>query len=76
MESVAMKQIEVMQIETPVMIAENIPALITAILINDKFRVTYQCVWWESGTRNMEWLEEFEVTRADDTQGMTIGFQQ
>ena len=70
-----MRQIEVMQAGSPVTLADNIPARITGILINDKCRVTYQCVWWDDSTRMSEWLEEFEVTRADETQDMTIGLQ-
>ncbi len=69
-------QIEVIQVGSPVTLADNIPARITAILINDKCRVTYQCVWWDGQTRHSEYVEEFEVTRADETQGMTIGFRQ
>ncbi len=68
-------QIEVMQVGSPVTLADNIPATITGILIHDKCRVTYQCVWWDGQTRNSEWLEQFEVTRTDEAQGMTIGFQ-
>lgn len=70
-----MKQIEIIQVGSPVTIADDIPAKITGILINDKCRVTYQCVWWDGQARNSGWLEEFEVTRADETKRMAVGFQ-
>ena len=70
-----MKQIEVMQVGSPVTLADGIPATITAILINDKCRVTYQCVWWSGQERKSAYLEEFEVTPADETQRTTVGFQ-
>ena len=68
-------QIEVMQVGSPVTLADNIPARITGILIHDKCRITYECVWWDGQTRTSAYLEEFEVTRADETQGMTVGFR-
>jgi len=71
-----MKQTEVMQVGQPVTISDNIPAIITGIAIDEKCRITYRCVWWDRRTRKSEWLEQFEVTRADETQGMTIGFQE
>ncbi len=71
-----MRKIEVMQVGSWVTIADDIPATITAILINDKCHVTYECVWWNGQTRTSEYLEEFEVTRADETKHTTVGFQQ
>ncbi len=71
-----MKQIEVLQVRSRVTLADNIPAVITGILIHDKCRVTYQCVWWDDQIRTSAYLEEFEVTLADETEGMAIGFQQ
>jgi hypothetical protein len=68
-------QIEVMQIGSPVMLSDNIPARITSIMIEEKCHITYQCVWWEGGIRYNEWLEQFEVTHTDETQGTTIGFR-
>ncbi len=68
-------QVEVIQVGSPVTLADNIPATITGILIHDKCRVTYQCAWWDGQARMSEWLEEFEVARADESQDMTIGFQ-
>ena len=70
-----MRQIEVIPVGSPVTLADNIPATITAILINDKYRVTYECVWWDHQTRTSEWLEEFEVTKADGSERTTVGFQ-
>ena len=70
-----MQQIEVMQVGSPVTLSDNIPARITGIAINEKCHLTYRCVWWDGRTRKNEWLEQFEVTRTDETQGMTIGFQ-
>lgn len=69
-----MKQIEVMQVGSPVTLADDIPARITSIKIDDKCRISYECVWWNGQTRNAEWLEQFEVTRTDETQRMTVGF--
>ncbi len=71
-----MRQIEVMQVGSPVTLADNIPARITSIAIDEKCRITYLCVWWNGRTRQAEWLEQFEVTRTDETQDMTIGFRQ
>ena len=71
-----MPQIEVMQIGSPVTLSDDIPARITSISIDENCRITYQCVWWNGRTRTSEWLEQFEVTRTDETQGMTIGFRQ
>jgi len=70
-----MPQIEVIQIGSPVTLSDDIPARIIGIEINDKCRIAYRCVWWNGRTRNEELLEQFEVTRTDETQGMTIGFQ-
>lgn len=69
-------QIKVIQVGSPITLADNIPAVITGILINDKCRVTYQCIWWDDQIRKCEWLEEFEVTRTDKIQDMTVGFHQ
>jgi hypothetical protein len=68
-------QIEVMQVGSRVTLSPDIPARITGIAIDENCRVTYRCVWWDSRTRRVEWLEEFEVARTDETQDMTIGFQ-
>ncbi len=70
-----MRQIEVMQVGSPVTLSEDIQARITGVMIEENYHITYRCVWWEGGTRNVEWLEQFEVTQADEPQGMTIGFQ-
>jgi len=70
-----MRQIEVMQVGSPVMLSGDIPARITSIWIEDKCRIQYQCAWWEGRTRRCEWIEQFEVVRTDETQGMKIGFR-
>ena len=70
-----MRQVEVIQVGSPVTLADNIPATIAGILIHDKCRITYECAWWDGQTRHSEWLEEFEVTRTDESQDRTIGFQ-
>ncbi|KKL82271.1 hypothetical protein LCGC14_1986420 [marine sediment metagenome] len=71
-----MRQIEVMQSGSPVTIADDIPAKIAAISIDGHCHITYLCVWWSGSTRTEAWVEEFEVTRADDTRDMTVGFRQ
>ncbi len=68
--------IELIQVGSPVTVGEDIPATITGIAIDAKSRVTYRCAWWNGRTREDEWLEQFEVTRTDETQDMTVGFQQ
>ncbi len=70
-----MRHIEVMQVGSPVTLSGDIPAIITSIAIDGKCHITYQCVWWNGRTRNSEWLKQFEVTRTDEAEGMTIGFQ-
>ncbi len=63
-----------MQVGSAVTIANDISAIITGIMIEAKVHITYRCAWWDGRTRNSEWLEQFEVTRTDETQGVTIGF--
>lgn len=71
-----MRQIKVISVGSPVTIGDDISAKITGICIEENCRVTYRCVSWDCRTRKNEWLEEFEVTRTDETQVMTIGFKQ
>ena len=70
-----MRQIEVMQVGSLITLSDDIPARITGIAIDEKCRITYQCVWWDGRTRKSEWLEQFEVTRTDETQDIAIGFK-
>ena len=69
-----MTAIEVMQVGSPVIVGEDIPATITGIAIDDKSRITYQCAWWDKRTRKNEWLEQFEVVRVPGVEQMRIGF--
>ena len=70
-----MEKIEVMPVGSLVTIADDIPATITGIAIDAKYRITYRCVWWDCQTRTSEWLEKFEVSPADETERMVVGFQ-
>ena len=42
--------------------------------VRDGQRVTYEGAWWDGNSRKSEWLEQFEVTRREESSAMKIGF--
>lgn len=67
-------QLEVFQIGSPVIIGDNIEATIKSICIQEKYHITYECIWWSGNTRNVNWFEQIEISRADKSESIKIGF--
>ena len=66
--------LQVMQLGSPIIIGESIPARIVGIAIDIKMRITYRCAWWDGRTRHSEWLEQCEVLPTNGTQIVKMGF--
>ena len=58
-----------------VRIADDIPAVITAVCVRSGTSVTYECVWWDGRNRKCEWLTTDEIEADDESEEMTIGFK-
>ena len=59
---------------TKVTISEDIPAIIAEVLIKEGDHVLYQVVWWEKGSRKVEWLTISEITFSEEDEKRQIGF--
>jgi len=67
---------EVLAIGSKVKIKQpNRNGIILAVCIRGKtLNVSYECVWWETGTRHSKWLEDIEVHKKE-AEKLKIGFQ-
>lgn len=66
--------LEVYPIGKKVMLADNIPGIITAILIEPKNCLQYKVSWWNGRDRKSEWVNSFEVDPEDYRDCLKIGF--
>jgi hypothetical protein len=59
---------------SPVILADEINATVTAVMIREGGRVSYQVVWWESRSRREEWINGLEVKPCDQARSLKLGF--
>lgn len=68
-----MRTIEVLPVGAEVAIGKKIAALVTAVMVEKRDKVTYRCAWWDGNNRHEEWLASFEV-EANESHRQPIGF--
>lgn len=59
-------EIEVLSLNTEVLIDKDIPAVVRGITIYSPTWVKYLCVWWDERNRKEEWLEMSEIKPKDE----------
>ena len=69
-----MREVEVFQVGCPVVIGDDVRALVTAVCIREKCHITYEVTWWDGNSHECKWLEQFEVARAEGSASVRIGF--
>lgn len=62
---------ERLEIGSTVVLDTLVQARITAIMIRDKYAVSYEVVWWNERVRHVEWVESWEVKTSDPDEGVS-----
>lgn len=67
--------VEVWAPGTKVLIADGeIPATVTAVLIRESGKITYEVVWWDKRSRICQWFENMEVVQYKEACRNNVGF--
>lgn len=63
-----MKELELIEIGTEVLLNGGLPAKVSAVTIRgiENF-VAYECVWWNEGERKVDWIPSVQVAEKDVT---------
>jgi len=67
-------ELEVYEVGTKVVLAEDIKAKIVTVAIHAGNIVQYECAWWNSGARIRDWFVLGDFTVAKEESPMKIGF--
>lgn len=62
--------IEVYAVGSTVLLGDVISAQVVTVEISEN-GVRYECVWWDDRTRNLEWLNAWEVRPDNDKARIT-----
>lgn len=64
---------DVLEPGTRVIVGDEIPAIVTAVLIKGD-GYSYEVVWWQDRVRYQQWMHPAEVRAGGDTAPLRIGF--
>lgn len=69
-----MTTLEIYAVGTPVIIGENIHAIVVSVLIGEG-DVQYNCAWWDGRNHYVQPFIESEITAVKPTEKTEIGFR-
>lgn len=69
-----MKELDVIEIGSAVLLDGDIPATITALEVRgSEHLLTYQATWWDERNRKCEWVTPEEIKHAEQRRTIRFG---